>query len=62
MIWIGLLLSFFQRGRVSAGVFLPGTDAPVEGERHDQEQAIEAIRGAEWGGGQVETATVVVRE
>jgi len=47
VVWIDLLLSFFQRRRVVAGVFLPDMDAPVQGERHDQEQAIQAIRGAQ---------------
>ena len=51
MIRIGLFLRFFQRARLSAGVFLPSADAPVEGERHDQEQA---IRGAQWSGFQAE--------
>ena len=46
IVWNRLFLSFFQRGRVIAGLCLPDPDTPAQGERPDQQQAIQAIRGA----------------
>lgn len=37
---------FFERRWVVRGDVLADADVPVQGERHDQEQAIRAIRGA----------------
>ena len=54
-----MLEFFFQGGRVLAGVFLPGADAPVQGQGHEQQQAIQAIRGAQLGSFQVKTTTFV---
>ncbi len=62
--WWGSVCSwvFFRAGWVLAGLLLPGAYAPVHGERHDQHEAIQAIRGLKLGGLQLKTTTFNVRK
>jgi len=44
-----------------ASILLSSPGAPMQGERPDQQETIQAIRGAQLGGFQVKTATFEVR-
>jgi hypothetical protein len=63
MVGIRLFLSFFfQGGRVIASLFWPDPHAPVQGQGHEQQEAIQPIRGTQVRGFELKTATLKVRE
>lgn len=63
MVKVGLRVGFFFKSRgMITGVFQARPHTPIQGQRHDQEQTIQAIRIAQLGGFQVKAPTFDVRE